>query len=116
LLPAAGQGALGIECREHDTQIMALLMTLNDEGTQRCVTAERALCRYLGGGCQVPVAAYAKMHHDVLSLQGLVANQDGTRILRAMREGHSRDAERIGVRVAEELQQQGADKILQTFL
>lgn len=115
-LPAAGQGALGIECREGDAATMALIAPLNDMVTHDCVIAERALCRRLGGGCQVPVAAFAQIHHDKLLLRGLVASRDGIRILRAKLEGDPKNAESIGKRVAEELLQQGAEKILREFL
>lgn len=115
-LPSAGQGALGIECREDDEKIIELIAPLNDKITHDCVIAERALCRRLGGGCKVPVAAYAEIHHGTLHLRGLVANRDGTRILRAQREGAVHDADAIGTRVAEELLQQGAEAILQAFL
>lgn len=114
-LPAAGQGALGIECREDDAGIMALISPLNDEITNQCVTAERALCRRLGGGCKVPVAAYAEIHHGELTLRGLVANKAGSRILRASRKGEPMSADSIGTRVADELLQQGAEKILKEF-
>lgn len=115
-LPAAGQGALGIECRDDDEKTLALIATLNDKNTFDCVTAERALCRSLGGGCKLPVAAYAEIHHGTLKLRGLVANLQGTKILRAQGQGEAKQAEKIGLQVAEELRQQGADKILREFL
>ena len=115
-LPCAGQGALGIECRENDAAVMALIAPLNDVISNQCVSAERAVCRRLNGGCKLPVAAYAEIHHGKLSLRGLVANRDGTRILRAKREGDADQAENLGTRVADELLQQGADKILKEFL
>lgn len=114
-LPAAGQGALGIECRQDNEKVLALISPLNDDMTNVCVTAERAVCRRLGGGCQVPVAAYAQIHHRELLLRGLVANRNGTRILRAHISGQAAHAETIGLRVAEELLQQGAEKILREF-
>ncbi len=115
-LPAAGQGALGIECREKDEQIQTWIQPLNDRVTSDCVTAERALCRRLGGGCKVPVAAYAEIHGEALVLKGLVANRDGSRILRAHAQGHPDEADHIGKRVAEDLLQQGAEMILREFL
>jgi len=114
-LPCAGQGALGIECREDDQAVLALITPLNDEITSRCVTAERALCRRLNGGCKVPIAAFAEIHHGELTLRGLVSNRDGTRILRSRLKGDADHAESIGLRVAEELIQQGADIILKEF-
>lgn len=114
-LPAAGQGALGIECREDDEATRALIAPLNHTITHTCVIAERAVCRHLGGGCKVPVAAFAQIHHDGLTIRGLVANRTGTRILRATLSGDPKHAESMGTRVAEELLQQGAEKILREF-
>lgn len=115
LLPSAGQGALGIECREGDEQILELIAPLDDSVTHACVTAERALCRRLGGGCKVPVAAYAEIHHGVLKLRGLVADSSGTRMLKSRLEGDPSHADIMGTRAAEELLQQGAEKILKEF-
>lgn len=114
-LPAAGQGALGIECREGDHATLALIAPLNHDYSFAAVTAERAVCRRLNGGCQVPIAAYAEVHHDVLTLKGLVGSLHSKRILQAKNEGDMAKAESIGERVAEELIQQGALKILQEF-
>jgi hydroxymethylbilane synthase len=115
-LPSAGQGALGIECRDGDEVIIKLIAPLADEITTQCVIAERALCRRLGGGCKVPVAAFAEIHQGELHLRGLVANQSGRRILRSQLSGDPKNADSIGTRVAEELIQQGADAILREFL
>lgn len=115
MLPAAGQGALGIECREEDQALQALLKPLHHPRTFACVSAERALCRRLGGGCKMPVAAFAQPLDHALRLHGLVANRDGTQILYAQREGLADSADEIGTAVAEDLLQQGAEKILQAF-
>ncbi len=112
LLPAPGQGVLGIECREEDIETLTLIAVLNDEPAHVCVTAERALCRRLEGGCQTPIAAYAEMIQEKIFLRGLVANVDGTVILRAQKTGHVEDAEILGETVAEELLSQGARAIL----
>lgn len=114
-LPAAGQGALGIECREGDDAVIALVQPINHLATYHCVTAERAVCRHLEGGCMVPIAAFSDIHHDILSIRALVSNRDGTRILRAREQDEPNNADRIGTRVAEELLQQGAAKILKEF-
>ncbi len=114
-LPAAGQGALGIECRIDDAAVHTLIAPLNDVVTSHCVTAERALCRRLNGGCQVPVAAYAHIHQGELVLKGLVAGRDGRRILRVRHVGDPAQADSIGIRAADELLQQGAEKILREF-
>jgi len=114
-LPAAGQGALGIECREEDEAVKTLIAPLDDPHTHTCVIAERAVCRYLDGGCQVPIGAYAELHHQKLTLRALVANPSGTRILRVRHEGVPAHADSMGTRAAVELEQQGADKILREY-
>lgn len=111
-LPAAGQGVLGIECRSNDKEIEALIAPLNHIETALCVRAERAMCQYLGGGCHVPIAAYATLVEKKLVLQGLVARPDGTLILRAKHMGDVRAPELLGIAVAKELVQQGAESIL----
>ncbi|KZY84249.1 hydroxymethylbilane synthase, partial [Oleiphilus sp. HI0071] len=82
-LPAVGQGALGIECRSNDTEIKKLLAPLIDEETNHCVLAERAMNTRLEGGCQVPIAGFAELNGDILTLRGLVAAIDGSKILTA---------------------------------
>lgn len=114
-LPAAGQGALGIECREDDAATRSLIAPLDHPHTHTCVIAERAVCRRLNGGCQVPIAAYAELHHGVLTLKALVSDAKGIKILHSRLQGESAHAESIGMRVAEELIQQGAEKILRAF-
>jgi hydroxymethylbilane synthase len=114
LLPAAGQGALGVECRADDVALLALLTPLNHAITYHCVSAERALCRHLGGGCTVPIAAYAKSHHGMLSVEGVVAHHSGA-LLRTKQEGRIEQAEQLGIQAAEVLLQQGAANMLKDF-
>jgi hydroxymethylbilane synthase len=109
-LPAPGQGALGIECREGRTELMALLAPLGDASARDCVRAERAVSRALGGNCSVPLAAYAEPAPDGLRLRALVAAPDGRRIVRAERRGA--DPEALGAAVAAELRGLGAEAIL----
>ena len=111
-LPAGGQGAVGIECREGDARILSLLAPLHDNDTADRVRAERALNRRLNGGCQVPIACFAELHGHQLHLRGLVGSSDGKQLLRTDVRGHRRDAEQLGVQAAEHLLAQGADKIL----
>ena len=111
-LPANGQGAVGIECRSNDTELLTLLSRLEDKGTRQRVMAERAMNRSLQGGCQVPIGAYAELQGDELWLRGLVGSIDGQRILRAEIRGPVSDAETLGVKVAGALLAQGADKLL----
>ena len=111
-LPAGGQGAVGIECRSSDTELQALLVQLNDEGSALRVRAERALNTRLNGGCQVPIACYAERENGELWLRGLVGDPDGQRMLRAEARGSEADPEALGIAVAEDLLAQGAQAIL----
>ncbi len=112
ILPAVGQGAVGIECREDDEETMALIGFLRDEPTFIRVSAERAFNHRLEGGCQVPIAAYAILESDELWLRGLVASTDGTTVVSGERRGKTADAEAMGVSLAEELLEAGAREIL----
>jgi len=109
-LPAPGQGALGVECLQARADLLALLAPLADDDTARCVRAERAVSRLLGGSCALPLGAYATIGNGRLELQALVASADGARIVRARAEG--RDAEALGAVVAQSLREQGADALL----
>lgn len=111
-LPAGGQGAVGIECRLADTAIIELLKPLHHQSTAEAVLAERAMNRRLEGGCQVPIACYAVHEVDGLWLRGLVAEPDGTRILRGDVRGPASDGEAMGIQLAERLLAEGADEIL----
>lgn len=111
-LPAAGQGALGVEIRSDRQDLAAWLAPLADVPTTLCAHAERAVSKALGGSCQVPLAAYAQLTGDQLFLRGLVAEPDGSRVLRADAHGAGRDAEALGQQVADALLRQGAAAIL----
>lgn len=114
-LPAAGQGAVGIECRTDDAQVQALLAPLADAETTYCVRAERAMNNHLQGGCQVPIGGYAVLQQGQLYLRALVGYIDGSRIIRAEGKSAVENAEVLGVKIAEQLLAQGADKILQAI-
>ena len=114
-LPAAGQGAVGIECRTDDAQVQALLAPLADAETTYCVLAERAMNNHLQGGCQVPIGGYAVLRQGQLYLRALVGDIDGSRIIRAEGKSAVENAEILGVQIAEQLLAQGADKILQAI-
>lgn len=114
-LPAAGQGALGIECRSDDKAVLEIIKDLNDSISNDCVSAERALCRRLEGGCQVPIGAYAQIHKDELQLQAMIASADGRTVIHAHQRGPRKQAESLGLQAAESLLQQGAEKILNEF-
>jgi hydroxymethylbilane synthase len=111
-LPAGGQGAVGIECREGDDQVIGLLQALHHEDSADRVIAERALNHRLQGGCQVPIACFAELGADQLHLRGLVGEVSGETILRTQISGSRRDAQALGTAAAEDLLAQGADKIL----
>ena len=111
-LPANGQGAVGIECRIDDEVTKALLAPLEHTQTRIRVNAERSMNRYLEGGCQVPIGAYALVDGEQVHLRGLVGAVDGSEILRDEVTGHVNDAEKIGIELAKKLLAQGADKIL----
>ena len=113
-LPAGGQGAVGIECRANDSDILALLEPLHHPQTASCVIAERAVNRRLQGGCQVPIACFAELNADdqTLSLRGLVGSVDGKTVLQTALNGPASDAETLGETLADKLLAMGAGEIL----
>ena len=115
-LPAAGQGALGIEIRDDRDDMRAWLAPLASADTTSCVLAERAVSRKLGGSCQVPLAAFAQIERGTLSLRALVASPDGTRMVQTTRSGPVSEAEAIGEAAASELLDAGAAAILRELL
>jgi hydroxymethylbilane synthase len=114
-LPAIGQGAVGIESRRDDARVNALIAPLHHPETAVCVQAERAMNQRLNGGCQVPIAGYAMLESGNLWLRGLVGEPDGSQIIRGEVEGKVEEAEAMGVGLAEQLLQWGADSILQAL-
>jgi hydroxymethylbilane synthase len=115
-LPAPGQGALGIECRTEDKEVVGLITVLNHVPSYQCILAERALGRQLGGGCQVPLAAYAvDLANNQLYLQGLVAKPDGSVLIKAEKYGSLATAEELGMSLAKELIAKGAPTLLQNL-
>jgi hydroxymethylbilane synthase len=112
MLPANGQGAVGIECRIDDATIKALLAPLGCEETRLRVVAERAMNRALQGGCQVPIGSYAVLNNQEIYLRGLVGSVDGSEILTSEIRGHINQAAQLGNQLAEQLLAKGAGKIL----
>lgn len=112
MLPANGQGAVGIECRTDDETIKALLAPLGCEETRIRVVAERAMNRALEGGCQVPIGSYAVLENDEIYLRGLVGAVDGSEILTSEVRGKHAEAQALGDNLAQQLLNDGADKIL----
>jgi len=139
-LPAIGQGAIGIECRINDEFINTIVSPLDHKETSVCVRTERAFLKKLGGGCQVPIAAYARIisqstthgdsgvggqesnkknnsllitHHSLLIIDGLVGRVSGEKIIKGHLEGKPEDSEILGVKLAEDLLTRGAKEILE---
>lgn len=113
MVPAIGQGALAIETREEDERVRKVVEPLNHLATQISVLAERAFLQRLGGGCQVPVAGYARIESGKLILTGLVAGVDGRKVVRGKEEGPLEKNKELGERLAGDLLQRGAGEILQ---
>jgi hydroxymethylbilane synthase len=111
-LPAAGQGALGIEAVASRPEVATWLAPLNDPATAACVRAERAVSRALAGSCEVPLGAYAEMRNGAIFLRGFVATPDGKRMAHAELSGAATDPEALGQSLADELRRQGAGEIL----
>jgi hydroxymethylbilane synthase len=112
LLPAVGQGVIGIECRLGDSAVERLIAPLHHADTATCVRAERALNARLEGGCQVPIAALAELDGETLHLRALVGEPDGSRLLRGDIQGEALRAEQLGADLADELLARGAREIL----
>lgn len=110
MLPAPGQGALAVQCRVDDSSTLKILAALEDNDTRQAVTAERAFLSGLGGGCSVPVAAYAHVENEMISLTGLVISEDGRRAIQVNRSGA--DAQLLGNELAQRAIAQGANEIL----
>ncbi len=109
-VPAAGQGALAIECREQDTEVRELLAALHDREAARCVTAERAFLAEVGGSCQVPVGAYATPSFSRLNLTAMLADASGNVVLRGALMGE--DARELGRELAARMLASGGDRLL----
>lgn len=116
LLPAIGQGAIGIECRAGDDVVEKLISPLNHEVTSLCVQTERAFSRRLFGGCQLPIAGQAMIEDNEVTLNGLIARVDGSNVIQSVQKGSIDDIDSIGIKLAETLLQRGGDKILEELL
>lgn len=114
-LPAVGQGALGLECRAEDTQILNLIEPLRHTETQSCVRAERAFNAYLEGGCQVPIAGYATLAEQTLTIEGRVGSVEGQTLLKAIHTGDIHAPEDLGEALAKDLLAQGAGELLKAL-
>ena len=112
ILPAVGQGAVGIETRINDETILQLLAPLDDKNSRICIQAERAMNQALQGGCQVPIACQSLLTNNLLTLTGLVGSLDGSTIIEVSVTGAATEAESLGEKLAAKLLAKGADKIL----
>tara|TARA_B100000609_G_C17181547_1_gene417379 strand:+ start:465 stop:1409 length:945 start_codon:yes stop_codon:yes gene_type:complete len=111
-LHAVGQGALGIECKEGNKEVIQIISTLNDELTSKRCLAERSFLRELEGGCQVPIGVNSEVIDNKINLKGMVASIDGKQLIKDRASGSIADPEEVGKKLANQLKQQGADKIL----
>lgn len=112
-LPAVGQGVIGVECRVDDTTTLQLLAALEHPATRTEIRAERAFSCRLGGSCQSPIAAYAKLANGMLTLDGLVAEPDGSRLLRDRISGPATDPDALGEALAQRILAAGARSLLE---
>lgn len=112
-LHAVGQGALGIECRADDAEVLSILKAIEHIPTRDRTFAERAFLRTLEGGCQVPIGVNTELEGDSLTLTGIVASVDGQKLVKGAVTGLASDAEQLGIELAEKLRNQGATEILE---
>jgi len=112
-VPAPGQGIIAVEVRSGDGNVSRLVRTIDDPEASLALRAERAVVSRLGGGCQMPIGAYARVSGDTLALEGIVVSIDGARIARANATGPATAPEAVGIAAAEQLLARGADRILE---
>ncbi|MEW5798102.1 MAG: hydroxymethylbilane synthase [Bacteroidota bacterium] len=112
ILPAVGQGALGIEIRDDDGELMKLIAPLSHSETQIATTGERALLRHLEGGCQIPIGTFGRIENGAFILDAMVGSLDGKRVVRGSINGSPDEAGGLGIRLADELLARGAKDIL----
>lgn len=115
MIPAVGQGAVAIECRQDDTDILDVLAQINDAQTLLQIKAERTLMNELQGGCQVPIGAIAVSYDNQLAMKGMVASLDGSKVLRAEAVGAIEQPEELGRDLANKLREAGAEEILEVI-
>ncbi len=111
-LHAVGQGALGIECKSDNQDVLNIINVLNDETTSKRCLAERSFLRELEGGCQVPIGVNSEVEGDLIYLTGMVASLDGKTLIKDESSGTLDDPEKVGKELAKKLKAKGADKIL----
>ena len=112
MLPAAAQGVVGVECLDSRGELRAILSSLEDPASKYTTAAERAVAATLNANCQSPVASFATIENDTLTIDALVASSDGATVLRERVHGKIDDAEQLGHRVADQLLKKGAGELL----
>ncbi len=112
MLPAVGQGALGLQIRKSNVDLAKVCAELNDEKTAAEITAERSFLRALGGGCRLPIAALGKLDGQMLSLEGMLAAPNGSTMIREKINGAQEDAEALGKKLAETVLEKGGRRLL----
>ncbi len=112
ILPAVGQGALAIEIRKIDERLASIVVNLNHVATHQATAGERALLRFLEGGCQIPIGTFGRIESGEFILDAMVGSIDGKRTVRGSIRGAAKDSEKLGTALARELLSKGADKIL----
>jgi hydroxymethylbilane synthase len=113
MLPAVGQGVIGIECQSADARVRSLLAPLEHAATRHCLEAERAFAARLGGSCQSPIAGHATLAGDKIDLRGLVGSPDGSQVFEDRIAGAASDARDLGTALAGRLLAAGAEALLQ---
>ena len=112
MLPAVGQGALGLQIRKDDVELAKACAGLNDATTAAEVAAERAFLRALGGGCRLPIAAFGKLDGQMLTIDGMLAAPNGTLVIREKISGTKDDAEELGKKLAEIILEKGGRRLM----
>lgn len=115
-IPAVGQGVVAVESRDDDEELLALLSQINNDEVEACILAERAFLRKIEGGCQAPIGAYATIENDTLTINGFVSALDGGTFYRSTKQGHKEDAVSLGEALADDVIEQGAEKVLKEIM
>jgi hydroxymethylbilane synthase len=113
MLPAIGQGALAVECRQDDDELLPILSRIDDKATRKAVEAERAFARKLGANCRTPIAAYARVHEVGFAIEGMIASPDGKMLLRSQLVSDNPDPRKVGEELADSLLKKGAQLMLE---
>lgn len=113
MLTAPGQGAIAIEVRQDDSEMLDFLSILNHKHSSICVTAERSFLNRLEGGCQIPFAAHATINGDILTIEGMVANLDGSKMQRKIIKGNIKESVQLGIDLADYIKINGGTQILE---